>query len=154
MIVFGLSYCGTKQNNQLDFPQEIAAVYSQKRNVENGQSLFGTDFFIEFVKPLEEGIFLQKVYFRNQETKVIKENSSVFVAHFYPMQANHDFILDSDSLKEYGNKAPIITQPKFELKSTEAVLEYKIKSKTFYYKIIGIKEKPIIVYPSRNKPKN
>ena len=42
--------------------------------------------------------------------------------------------MDSDSLKEYGNKAPVIEKPKFDLKPNEALLEYKKNNKTRFSK--------------------
>lgn len=154
LTVFSFSFCASKQNTQMDFPQEIAAVYFQKWIGGQEQSGSGTDFYIEFKKPLAKEIILEKIYFQNQEAKPESRDNQTFVAHFYQKTAQHDLILDSDPLKEYGNKAPVIVKPMFDLKPTEAVLEYKKNSKTFYFKIISIKEKPIIAYPSRNKPKN
>jgi hypothetical protein len=67
---------------------------------------------------------------------------------------NQDLILDSDLLKEYGNKLPVIAKPRFDLQSNEAVLEYRKKNKTFFYTIEAIKERPMIANPSGIKPKN
>lgn len=147
LITFSLFSCGCKPTDQKDFPQEIAAVYFQRQNAGQDKSNQVLDFFIELKNPLKEGMFLDTIYFRNEQAKLEMKSEKVFVAHFYPNQAQQDLILDSDPLKEYGNKAPVIVPPKFDLKPTEAVLEYKLKTKTFYYKITGVKEKPIIVHP-------
>lgn len=147
LVVFSLSFCGSKPSFQTDFPQEIKAVYFQRQNIGQEKSNQALDFFIELKNPLEEGFFLDTIYFDKQQAKVEKMNEKVFVARFYPNEARQDFILHSDPIKEYGNKAPVVVPPKFDLKPTEAVLEYKLKTKTFYYKIDGVKEKPIIVHP-------
>ena len=154
LLAGSLSFCASKQENKMDFPQEIAAAYFQKINTGDGQAGAGNDFYIEFDKPLKKGIALDKVYFRNQVAILGKENDSVFVAHFYEAPTNQDIILDSNPLKEYGNKAPVIIKPKFDLKRNQAVLEYRKQNETFFYTIEAIKEKPIIAYPSENKPKN
>jgi hypothetical protein len=60
--------------------------------------------------------------------------------------------LDSNPLKEYGNKAPI-EKLKFDLQFNEAVLEYSNHNKLFY-KIKDVEERPVIADPSEIKPKN
>lgn len=154
LMTGSLSFCASKQNNQMDFPQDIVAAYFQKINTGGGQVRTGNDFYIEFDKPLKKGIALNKVYFRNQAAILEKENDRIFVAHFYDAPTSQDLILDSDPLKEYGNKAPVIAKPKFDLQPTEAVLEYREQNETFFYTIVAIKERPMIANPSEIKPKN
>jgi hypothetical protein len=72
----------------MDFPQEIAAVY-QKINTERS-SWNRNDFYIEFEKPLEKGIALDKVYFRNQAA--ILEKRMIGFCHFFA-PTNQDLIL-------------------------------------------------------------
>ncbi len=143
-----------KQELQKEFPQEIKSVYYQNwvAGVRGGGG--GTDFYIEFRKPFSSEIKLYKLYFRNQESNLEDVTNTSFVAHFYQNNINTDLILDKDSLKEYGNKTPVIIKPKFDLKPNEAVLEYKKKNQLLFFKIVNLKEKPIIAYPSINKPRN
>jgi hypothetical protein len=54
-----------------------------------------------------------------------------FCLHFYEFPINQDLVLDSNPLKEYGNKAPI-EKLKFDLQFNEAVLEYSNHNKLFY----------------------
>lgn len=154
LIACNLSFCVSKQHNQMDFPQEIADAYFQEWIGGQVPSGKGVNFYIKFKKPLPKDIVLQSIYFQNQKTVLETEDNQSFVAHFYQLATKHDLILDSDPLKEYGNKAPVITKPKFDLKRNEAVIEYKKANKIFYYKMLSVKEKPIIAYPSKNKPKN
>ncbi|TDE06761.1 hypothetical protein [Flavobacterium hiemivividum] len=154
LSAFSLSFCALKQNNEMDFPQEIAAAYFQKIDNNQADAKVAFDFFIVLDKPIEQGTFLDKIYFKNQTAIVEKENDRTFVAHFRKDTTNQDLILDSDSTKEYGNKAPVVVKPKFELEPAEAVLEYRNKEKTFFYKINGVKERPMIPNPSGIKPKN
>tara|TARA_R110000868_G_scaffold74688_9_gene216006 strand:- start:24263 stop:24784 length:522 start_codon:yes stop_codon:yes gene_type:complete len=153
LIAGSLSFCASKQTYQINFPQEIAAVYFQKVNNGEGQVASRTDFYIEFERPLAKGIVLDKVYFQNQIGVVEIERDNTFVAHFYKDSTVHDLVLHSDPTKEYGNKAPIITEFRFDLQPTEAVLEYRKREKTFFYKILSIKERPMILNPSGIKPK-
>jgi hypothetical protein len=149
-----LSFCALKQNNEMDFPQEIAATYFQKINSDQGNAETAIVFYIVLDKPIEQGTFLDKIYFKNQTAIVEKENDLTFVAYFQQVELNKDLILDRDSIKEYGNKAPVISNPKFKLEATEAVLEYRNNDKIFFYKIKGVKERPMIPNPSGIKPKN
>jgi hypothetical protein len=75
---------------------------------------------------------LNKIYFRNQ-VYTCKVNDRNFVSHFYEFPINQDLVLDSNPLKEYGNKATV-EKLKFDLQFNEAVLEY-MYNKTFFYKI-------------------
>jgi hypothetical protein len=143
-----------KQELQTKFPQEIKSVYFQKWIGGQEETGNGINFYIEFKKRLSKEIKLDKIYFRNQETNLKEVSKNIFVAHFYKKNINQDLILDSDSLKEYGNKAPVIIKPKLDLNPNEALLEYTENDKTLFFKIMNPKENPTIAYPSINKPKN
>ena len=84
-----------------------------------------------------------KIYFQNQTAVVDEANTSTFVSHFKDKNKKEDLILDLNPAKEYGNKAPIIQKPTFDLKKNEAVLEYKNNNKTQFLKIRNIIEKKI-----------
>jgi hypothetical protein len=148
----GLTFCAMKQELQTEFPQEIKSVYFHKWL--DGEKGSRFDFYIEFKKRLSQKIRLKKIYFKNQEMTLKEVSKNIFVAHFYKKNINQDLILDSDSLKEYGNKAPVILKPKFDLNPNEALLEYTENDKTLFFKIMNPKENPTIAYPSINKPKN
>jgi hypothetical protein len=149
-----LSFCASRQQHQMDFPQTISVAYFQKTNGVEDQYENGFDFYIELEKPLIKGIIVEKLHFKNQVAVVEQQSSTIFVAHFYQKPTNQDLILDSDPRKEYGNKAPVIAKSRFDLKATEAVLEYKYQNESFYYTIETIKERPMIANPSGIKPKN
>ena len=140
ILAVSLTFCAMKQEFQTEFPQEIKSVYFQKWSGGLEETGSGIDFYIEFKKPLSKEIKLDKVYFRNQESSLEKVAKNTFVAHFYQENINPDLILDGDPLKEYGNKAPVILQSKFDLKPNEALLEYTINNKTLFFKIINPKE--------------
>jgi hypothetical protein len=85
------------------------------------------------LKPLSQDIKLSKIYFQKQEANFEQTTESIFVA-FSSNPTNPDLILHKDRLKEYGNQAPVIRRPKFDLKSTEALLEYKVTAKAIFSK--------------------
>jgi len=153
LIVISLVYCAPKENQKTKFPQKIKSVYFQKRIDIKEHKASGIDFYIEFETPLPNEIELVKIYFQSQEAGFEPISKNVFVAHLPLKYSKTDLILHKDSLKEYGNQAPVITKPKFDLKPTEALLEYKSNGKSCFFKIKNPKEKPIIVSPSVIKPK-
>ena len=153
LIVIILGYCAPKEDIKTSFAQKIKSVYFQKLIEGKEPKVRVTLFYIEFEAPLSKDIQLQKIYFQNQEGNFEQATKNIFVAHLAPIHSNPDLILHKDSRKEYGNRAPIITKPKFVLKPTEAVLEYESNGKSYFFNINNIKEKPMIAYPSVIKPK-
>lgn len=114
-----------------------------------GQELAGggTNFEIKFKDILPQNYSLKKVYFQGEEASFESEKYNIYVARFY-YRPNTDLLLDEDPKKEYGNKAPDTTKPKFDLKPDEAILEFTNGSKTKHFKITKIVEKEMIAYPS------
>ena len=141
ITAISLTFCAMKQELQKEFPQEIQAVFYEKEK--NGAESSRTHFYMEFKKPLATNIKLQNIYFRNQDSPVQEITNNTFVAHLFQSIIKEVMIMDNNPAKEYGNKAPVIKNSKFNLKPNEAVLEYKKDNKTVYYKITNVKEKPV-----------
>ncbi|WP_367756373.1 hypothetical protein [Flavobacterium sp. WC2430] len=72
---------------------------------------------------------------------IVFVNNKEYIAPFSKRITQQDLVLDNDSKLEYGNEAPVITKPKFILSPNDAVLEYKMKNKTYFFKIINLKER-------------
>lgn len=141
ITAIGLTFCAMKHELQTEFPQEIQSVFYQK--VKKGMESSVINFYIEFKKPLAANIKLEKIYFHNQESLVQEITPKDFKSSFLQSNKKEDLIMDINPTKEYGNKAPIISKTKFDIKSTEAVLKYKLKNKTYYLKISNVFEKPL-----------
>ena len=141
ITTFSLTFCAMKQELQTEFPQEIQSAFYQK--MKNGNENSGTHFYIEFKKALALNIKLEKIYFHNQESLVNEITKNTFVSHFYQSNKKEDLILDSNPVKEYGNKAPVIQISKFDLKPNEAILEYKKDNKPQFFKITNLIEKSL-----------
>lgn len=113
------------------------------------------------LETLPSRIQFGKVYFRGRvlTPQLETENgSSVLICKFEREEAivQKDIIMHADPMEEVGNQPPVMLKEKeedfpFELNSDEAVLEYKLegKRKSRFVKIIGIKEKTPLIYPSR-----
>ena len=147
IMIICLTFCASKEAVQKHFPQEIKAVYFQKGIAGKEKSGQGIHFYIEFQKPLSKGLKLKKIYFRNQEAKIVKMSPRLYKAVLPQKTPSKDLILDSNPLKEYGNEAPIVKKPKFDLKSDEAMLEYKSNATLNYFKLTRVKEREMILHP-------
>lgn len=141
LVVLCFSNCGSKQQRQMDFTQEIAQTYYQTQLVDEKQQVVRIYFYIEFKEPISEEFSLLKIYFRNKEAEITKVSDRKYLARFTHTVVREDLILDNQSTKEYGNKAPIITKGKFELNKNEAILEYQKNNETFFFKLRRIDEK-------------
>lgn len=151
LILGGFTHVVLSQKLATVPPQQIKEAYYQKWT--GGSVEIETRFSIRFKKPLSANIQLQKVYFHNHEASFQLKPNNIYVAYFYSKSNKQDYIMDSDSVKEYGNKPPLKTKPKFALKPNEAVVSYLKNGKIYYFKIINAKELPMIVYPTMNKQK-
>lgn len=124
----------------------MEAVYFQKWI--GGQELSGSgiDFHLKFKNQLPPDTYLAKVYFQNQEAFFDRENETTFIAKFYSKSSiNKDSIMDIN--KRENPDFP------FDLKPTEAILEFHINNKPTQVKIENIQEKELLAYPS-TRPRN
>lgn len=152
LLILNVS-CSSKKEVNTQLPYEIESVYFQKWMGGQEQTGSGINFYIQFKNPLPENKTLAKLYFQNKEGFFDKQDETHYTVRFYSKPQNQDLILDGDSTNEYGNKAPEITQPKFELQPNEAVLEFHNGNEIQHYKIVDIKEKELLAYPS-SRPRN
>ncbi len=141
LVSCSLTFCAMRQEPKTDFPQEIEIVFYQKEKVEKRRG--GIYLYVEFKKPLLKSIALNRIYFRNQEGAVKEITPKQFRAYFTASHIGEDFIMDRDPVKEYGNKAPTISNAKFDMQYNEAVLEYTKDRKTYFFKMTDIIEKPL-----------
>lgn len=154
LFIFILSACATKQEYKTNPPSKIESIYFQNWIGGQAQTGGGTNLFLKFENPLPQGVLLFKVYFQEKEIEPEKRNETDYVARFTWKPSDENLILDGETNKEYGNKAPEINKPRFNLLPTEVVLEFKNNNnKSEYYKIVDIKEKELLAYPSA-KPRN
>jgi len=152
-IIFAFFSCSSQKEISTQLPYEIESVYFQKWIGGQEQSGSGVNFHLTFKNALPQNTTLEKLYFQNKEGIFERESNVKYVGLIYSKPQNQDLILDGESQKEYGNKAPEITQPKFELQPNEAILEFRMGTEVRYYKIVDLKEKELLAYPS-TRPRN
>jgi len=156
LMVFTMVSCSSskekseyKTNSTIEV-SDIESAYYQKwvAGIEGGGS--GINFHIVFKKPLDANFKLEKVNFQSYEGVFEKISETEYVAKFNTQQ--NDLTLDVNPEKEYGNKAPV----EHILEPNEALLYFLIKSRGKYLarSVKNVKEKPMIAYPSMERPKN
>lgn len=130
LLLFFFFSCAPKEAFQQEFPVVISDYYYSI----NGNK---TIFIIQFEKAIPAEIQLQSLYFRNQQSAVEKISSQIFQVVF----VKPDLIFDSNLEKEYGNEPPNFQKPRFNLKPTEAILEFKQAGIVKYYKLRDVVER-------------
>ena len=144
-VIFASCNC-TKETVAKETIKEVS--YEQwVAGVQGGGS--GINFMVELNKPLEEGTSLEKVQFKTYEA-VFEKNSDLLYVTYIRTKVNQLKLYEEGS-KEYGNEAPL---PDFGLQPNQARLFFNENGKTKEVLIDNIKEKPLLAYPSMNKPKN
>jgi hypothetical protein len=122
--------CSSKDAFQQEFPMPIASYYYSTKGNQ-------TVFTIELKQPISGALEMQSMYFRNQKAAVIEISKNTFAATF----SKPDLVMDVDPKEEAVNQPPIIKEIPFQLKPTEAVLEYKHKGKKKRYLFSNVVEK-------------
>jgi len=94
-------------------------------------------------------ISFSKIYFQNNEYDVVPE----FNSYGFEIRGNFsefrggDRVMDSDPSAEYGNKAVEEKKIPFDLKDTEAILQYTVNGLEGYHKISDIKKLEKVYMP-------
>jgi hypothetical protein len=109
----------------------------------------GINFMVELNKPFEEGVILKKVQFKTYDAVFEKKSDLLYIT--YIRTKVNQLKLYEEGSKEYGNEAPL---PDFGLKPNQARLFFNENGKTNEVIIDNVIEKPLLAYPSMNKPKN
>lgn len=140
-ILFGLmAYsCAVKKNLETNAPFELGEPFGQKWLVENNPKKEGYDVIIPIISLDEDEAVLHNLYHRGEMINVeieMRETGMVAVAEF-PSKENRI------ELKQV-NEEPF----PFLLSEAEAVLSYLHNDKVRYIKINGIRQNPVMAYPT------
>ncbi len=122
--------CAPKEAFQSQFPIPVLEYFYEEKGNQ-------THFIIEFKEVVPEEIRLHKLYFRNNESQIEMTSNRIAKVVF----RKPDIILDENPEKEFGNQPPNLTQQRFQLTASEAIVEYKEKGKIKYFKFINVNEK-------------
>ncbi|WP_298285303.1 hypothetical protein [uncultured Lutibacter sp.] len=98
-------------------------------------------------------ITLDSVFFRGlkSEFKVEEFKSKLVFTSRLTQPKPHDYNLDIDEKKEFGNKPPETTSKiPFELNENEAVVSYTLNGKINYFKITSLQKTATVYMYSKN----
>jgi len=164
MILTAFSYCGCSSQKNLNTNPPFSIANPTCQQYAGGLENSGTGFILEIPVSLEEGVEIEflEVFFRGHvlASEIKKEEESVMIICNYkqtPKDKKPDIIMHSDPKKEVGNQPPNLISKEnedfpFSLKKNEAVISYINTTGNFnntkvdYYKVEGIKDKPMRVY--------
>jgi hypothetical protein len=136
IIILNLFSCNaSKEPFYASPPQEINSITFENWTAGRMESGSGTDFVIDFEKPLGNNIRLEKIYYKNLETELVQVNETKFRANFHYNKIYQQHQTSAIATKE------------FHLKDNEAVIEYIKESKKYWYKCSQIKEITPVLFP-------
>jgi hypothetical protein len=106
-----------------------SAIYSMQSGLEEITTVisYTSNNIIEF----------ESIYFRNRITNLVTKDldaDKIMVGYFLN-NYKKDFIMDDNPTNELKNPFPNITEFPFDLKENEAVISYKEKGKTKFYRL-------------------
>lgn len=139
LAVILLSGCTVKKNLEISAPFTLGEAYGQEWVTEETPAKSGYDVVIAIVSLNEDDAVLANLYHQGLMADIkfeLREIGMVAVAEF-PAK---------DQSQEAGqlNQEPF----PFELGEAEAVLSYLHKDKVRYIKINGIRQNPVVTYPT------
>lgn len=154
LLLFSFSNCGGSRNGESNFeltsspPFTLGEVYFQNwvAGVRDGGS--GTHVSITF-ENMDDGVRIKNIYFHNKMEKAqqSEQNPSHYMGYFSTKKKG-DVIMDINPAAEAQNRPPEAFP--FNLLDNEAVISYYHKEKIGYFKLVEIKEKPLLAYPQSN----
>lgn len=136
IVILNLFSCNaSKDPFYASTPQKIKSISFENWTGGRMESGSGTVFMIEFEKPLQKNILLEKLYYRNLETEIVQINETKFKANFHYNAIYQEHQNSTNATKE------------FQLKVNEAVIEYQKNNQKYWYKCSPIKEIAPIEFP-------
>ena len=148
-LVVVFSKCATTQFEQKPPFVITSAVYnnwSVKKTAAKGLIVnigYDSNYVIKF-----DTIYFSK---RAEKLSISKVKDKKMISAIFSSMVKPDVILDENSTNEIHNHFPVIKNMPFKLKQNEAIISYKIKDKTKYFKINSIKKGKTIFYDSMPK---
>lgn len=91
-----------------------------------------------------------KIYFQNNELTVVPEiyENTFTLIGSKTYLSDKGLTMSGNPVDEYGNQPPDLKKKiPFDLQKNEAVIEYSLSGKVFYYKVKNIKQLETVYYP-------
>jgi hypothetical protein len=150
---FALFSCASSQEtiqniDKTQIQENIQDIYFQGwiAGVRGGGA--GIGFYVNFKKPLEDPIILEKVHFRTYEATFNKINDLNYIANINTGQNQREEILVETDAKIKKQNIP----SNINLEGNKAILFFRKNGILFTKTFDNVKEKEMIPYPSMRKP--
>lgn len=144
--------CSSQKKLETSAPFTLGEVYAQKWIVEDGSKDSGYDVVIPIMSLDEDEAILQNLYHKNKMVNLsmeLREVGMIAIAEYSKEDIlKKDILVPEPSEKNSGKDDNKMELFPFELQETEAVLSYLQNDKIKYVKLSGIRQNPIVVYPS------
>lgn len=131
--------------------KQIEVLSFQKWNAGQKQGGFGYD--IEIIQSRSKSALqLQHIYFRGLKGTIQTGNGKEYIANLKSVP-NTDHQLSLEASNAYNNSLPNLLEVPFLLNDNECVISYIDNHTVKFIKVVNLKEKETINYPSA-KPRN
>lgn len=144
--------CSSQKKLETSAPFTLGEVYAQNWIVEDGSKDSGYDVVIPIMSLEQDEAILQNLYHKNKMVDLsmeLREVGMIAIAEY----SKEDILVPEPSEKNSGKDDNKMELFPFELQETEAVLSYLQNDKIKYVKLSGIRQNPIVVYPSKKARK-
>lgn len=144
--------CSSQKKLETTAPFSLGEVYAQKWMVEENLKDSGYEVIIPIMSLDENEAVLQNLYHKGKMVNLsikLTDKGTVALAEYNKEDVLQKdmLVLDTSKKRQKKNSQKMELFP-FELKETEAVLSYLQNDKIKYVKLLGIRQNPIVVYPS------
>ncbi len=150
-VVFVLFGCASRKELKTELPFRLGQVYAQRWIVEENPEEIGYDVIIPIRSLNTRRATLQKLYHRGKVIDVkieLRKIGAIAVAE-YPMEILQEMTLTMvDGSLNDGESIFDESLLPFKITETQAVLTYLEDGEIKYFKIEGIRQNPIMSYPS------
>ena len=135
--------CGSTSNNKFE-KYHLLTIHSAYCTTWVGEQP-GVKGYTVYLEIDDSNCVLDSIYFRNMSAKLEKETTigkNTYFGTFTMPNRMKNYMLHSDSKKEFGNQLPDISKSiPFNLTENEAVISYLSENKVKYFKISEIVER-------------
>lgn len=156
-VMFSLGFllvaCSSQKKLETSAPFTLGEVYAQKWMVENHRKDAGYEVIIPIMSLDENEAVLQNLYHKGRMVAIsieLRDVGTVALAEYSKEDVLKKGVLVPEvKVKKKRKKSKTEMEPfPFNLKETEAVLSYLQNDKVKYVKLSGIRQNPVVVYPS------
>ncbi len=147
-----LAGCSSQKKLETSVPFSLGEIYAQKWMVEDNFKESGYEVIIPIMSLDENEAIIQNLYHRGKMVDLrieLRETGMVALAEYSKEDLlKKDILVPEPMRKKKSKNSKKMELFPFELQETEAVLSYLQNDKVKYVKLAGIRQNPVMLYPS------